>query len=136
MGRQVRVRIDDAAIIRIAGVFSKQAAERAAKTTAQRAARNVIAMGLVNTGALAASFRVRDVTTITLLPKFIVYSTEPTAKYPEFGRGPIVARPGKMLRFKPKGMSTFVFAKKVGPVQAYGFMKKAKQQLRPSDYAR
>jgi hypothetical protein len=131
-----KVKYDDAAILRITGVLSKKAAERAAEKTRKRARENVIAMGLVNTGKLKDSFEKKDVTTNTLLPTFLVYSTEPTAKFPEFGRRGFSAAPGKVLVFKPKGGSTFVFAKKVGPVKPYGFMKKAKQQLTVADFVR
>jgi hypothetical protein len=131
-----RVRINDAAVIRVVAPMTKRATKRAAEKTALRAARNVLVMGLVDSGELAQSFRVRELASAPLLSRFEVYSTAKHAKYPEFGRGPIDAKPGKFLVFKPKGAQSFVFAKHVGPVRAYGFMKKAKQQLRVSDFVR
>jgi hypothetical protein len=126
--------IDHAAVVTIVGGMTKEAVQRAADTTKGRARANVISMGLVNTGKLVNSFETRDVTLNPMKPKIEVYSTDKEAIYPEKGRGPIVAAPGKVLRFKPKGMVTFVFAKRVGPVRPYGFMRKAMLRLTRRDF--
>lgn len=55
----------------------------------------------------------------------------PYAKYVEKGRGPIVAGPGRVLRFKPKGSSGYIYRKRVGPAKAKPFIGPSVRQLRP-----
>jgi hypothetical protein len=122
------------AVIRFVSGAGREAVARAALTTMKRAQRNVIAMGLVETGELAASFRTRNVTTNIMKPTYRVLSLDLKAKYPEFGTRGSVAAPGRWLVFKPKGSTTFVFAKKTKPVRRYGFMRKARDQLTKKDF--
>lgn len=130
-----RTRIDRTAVVRIVGQkYSKAAAKRAALATRERAQRNVIVMGLVDSGQLAQSFRVKDVSTHPLKPSFRVGSTLERAKYPEFGTRGAMAPAGKMLRFQPKGSTMFIFRKRTGPVKAYGFMKAARKSIRKADF--
>lgn len=44
------------------------------------------------------------------------------ARYVHDGRGPIVPRRRRFLRFKPKGSNTFVYARRVGPQPANPFL--------------
>lgn len=47
----------------------------------------------------------------------------------EFGRGPVVARPGKMLRFEIGGQ--VLFRKRVGPAKAQRVLERGIQQAMP-----
>ena len=53
----------------------------------------------------------------------------PYASIVEDGRGPITARPGKVLRFKPKGSSKFIFRKRVGPARAKPFIEPTRRWI-------
>src|SRR5690348_105077 len=53
----------------------------------------------------------------------------PYGKYVEFGRGPIVARPGHFLRFTVGGR--VVYRKSVGPAAPRPFIRPAAARLRP-----
>lgn len=55
----------------------------------------------------------------------------PYARYVEEGRGPVVAGPGKVLRFVPKGSSTPIYRKRVGPARGRFMFRKALQRVRP-----
>ena len=126
--------VNHGAVARVVAEAGGMAVARAAAITMKRAQRNVIAMGLVETGELAASFRVRNVTTNILKPTFRVLSLDLKAKYPEFGTRGSTAAPGRWLVFKPKGSTTFVFAKKTKPIRRYGFMRKARDELTKKDF--
>lgn len=52
--------------------------------------------------------------------------------YQEFGTGPIVAGPGRVLAFQAGG--TFVFAKRTRGVPAVHFMRRAYELLREGDF--
>lgn len=54
-----------------------------------------------------------------------IYVDAPHGKFQEYGTSGSQARPNGMLRFKPKGSSTYVFAKRTGPVPATRFMHRA-----------
>lgn len=53
----------------------------------------------------------------------------PYARYVEEGRGPVVASPGKMLRFTVGGR--VLFRKRVGPARGRFMFRKALQRVRP-----
>lgn len=52
----------------------------------------------------------------------------PYARYVEFGRGPVVAASGKVLRFEIGGQ--VFYRKRVGPARAQPFMRPAADQVR------
>lgn len=49
----------------------------------------------------------------------------------EEGRGPVVASPGKVLRFIPKGSTTPVYRKRVGPARGHFMFRNAARRIRP-----
>ena len=55
----------------------------------------------------------------------------PYAPYVEEGRGPVVAGPGKVLRFVPKGSDRAIYRKRVGPAAGHWMFRKAERRLRP-----
>lgn len=54
--------------------------------------------------------------------------------YQERGTGPILARPGSVLVFKPKGSSVFIFRPRTRGVPAQHFMQKALNSLTIADF--
>jgi hypothetical protein len=65
-----------------------------------------------------------------------VFTRVPYAEFQEKGTGPIVAAPGGILRFKPKGMSAFIFRPRTKGVPALHFMRDVARSLRKSDFTR
>ena len=55
----------------------------------------------------------------------------PYAPYVEEGRGPVVAGPGKVLRFVPKGSDRAIYRKRVGPAAGRHMFRKAVVRIRP-----
>lgn len=53
------------------------------------------------------------------------------ARWVEFGRGPVYARPGGALKFQIKGRGPYLYRKSVGPAPARPFMRPSVARLRP-----
>jgi hypothetical protein len=135
MAETGRVVLNDRMVAEVIGGIAMRATLAAANTTIERIQSNIIADGLVNTGKLLHSFDVRKAASSSdLVPRLEVFSSAPYAMFPEKGTRGSVAAPGGVLRFQPKGASSFVFAKHTGPVRAYGFMARAVQAITSSDF--
>lgn len=128
-----RVKIDHGKLVAIVGAKTDAAAKRGAERGKLYAEQNVAAMGLVNTGRLLRSFRVRKIAGTDLIKKYRLESTDPKAKYPEFGTRGSNAKPGGVLVFKIGGKT--IFARHTRPIRPYGFMRLARQRLKPSDFS-
>lgn len=130
----VRIVIDESKITELAYVgFINRAALAAAKTVRDYARANLIMHKAVDTGKLIDSIEIQDRTR----GQFATYRIGPTvpyAKWVEDGRGPVYPKKAKALRFRPKGSSKYVFAKRVGPAKGIHFMRGAVQRLNDSDY--
>ena len=136
MAGQVKITIDEAAVVRVVGGAAAEAAARAAQVTMRRAQQNIRALGRVQTGQMVGTMSAWPEGGDGLRPAFRVGSAAEHTAYQEFGTRGSVARPGKFLVFKPKGSSAFVFAKKTRPVRPGRFMQNALEALQVSDYIR
>lgn len=131
---RVEITIDQGAIQRVAGQVSQRAAYRAASVTRDRARANFTRKGRTGTGKLNRSIAVRDRGITRHGRTYAVGSNLHYAKYQEYGtraHGPVRA---KFLRFKPKGSSTFVFAKWVRGIKPAHALRDAYRALRVSDF--
>lgn len=115
-----------------------QAADRAGVVTASRARVALTAANLINTGTLRNSIEHRTSSTgrgiVSRVGTDVGY-----ARYVHEGTtGPIYPRSARVLRFKPSGSSTFVFADSVRGTRETGrytpFLRTALDQLTTSDY--
>lgn len=126
----VRVVLDHQRINRYIAEVTDMSAKRAAEVTQRRAQQNAP----VDTGRLRDSIKVYKRTTA---PPMTTYDVGPTVEYglyQEKGTRGSVARPGGVLRFKPKGSGVFIFRKRTGPVRARHFMRDAYRRLTVKDY--
>lgn len=90
------------------------------------------AAGRIDSGILRNSIA----TETTLQAGTVVGRVEartPYAKIVHEGRGPVFPVRRRVLRFQPKGSSTFVFAREVGPVQAVPYLTDALRRLDITD---
>lgn len=133
MGRS-HVEIDQAKLAVILQRKTHELASHGADMAILRVKGNILGDGLVDTGRLLNSWRKREVSSGPLATRFEVYSTDPAAIYPEEGTRGATARPGGWLVFKPKGATTFVFAKHTRGIRAYHFLRRAKQSLTKKDF--
>lgn len=130
----VRLRIDHSRMESVVGGVTHDAVQQAAEISRDRYKANLRADDLINTGKLINSITTATVPRGALSPAVAVGSPLDYVKYPEFGtraHGPVRA---KALRFKPKGSSSFVFAKWVRGVKPYGFARRTLDQIRPNDF--
>lgn len=81
----------------------------------------------VKTGTLRRSIT-NTVTVSPMVTNVKVGTNVPYAKYVEFGRGPVHARPGGFLRFEIGGR--VIYARSVGPARAKPFLYRAFNALR------
>lgn len=110
--------------------YSYKSSRKAARAAGRRVRQNIVSSGRINTGRMLKSIRVEPAGNA----KWKVVSYVPYAKFQEWGtraHGPVTAN---ALRFKPKGSSTFVFAKRVRGVTAAHFFEKAMRSMNLDDW--
>lgn len=134
MPASYKVNIRRSDIERVAGTHITWAVNQAARVTAKRAKQNITQLGRIDTGAMRDSIKAEPQRGRTMNPSARVISPAPYSAFQEYGtraHGPVRA---KFLRFKPKGSSTFVFAKWVRGVTPGRFMQKALRALTTKDF--
>lgn len=133
--RNARVTLKPGGIAKVVGPMADQAAYRAAQKLRGRAMSNIRRLGRVNTGNMLKSLQVRRLNPGPgTLARYSVSSTAFYARFQEEGtraHGPVRA---KFLRFKPKGSSTYVFAKWVRGVKPGYFMRDAARAAKAEDF--
>lgn len=110
--------------------YSYKSSRKAARRAGQRVRANIVSSGRVHTGRMLKSVRVEPAGKA----RWKVVNYVPYAKFQEFGtraHGPVTAQ---FLRFKPKGATAFVFAKRVRGVTAARFFEKAMRSLTIKDW--
>lgn len=115
--------------------LSTKAVRNAAERTKLRVQANIARKGRINTGKMHDTIKVQKLkSSRPMRPRFIVVSHLKYTKYQEHGVKPFGPKRAKMLRFKPKGSSTFVFAKRVRGFPPGNFFKDAHKQIRIQDF--
>lgn len=141
----LNIRLNEAAVRRVVGGAIEAAVQQAADITAARAKRNIQAAGRIDSSAMY-----REMTTERSSAKskgdkvvYLVYTPVEYADYQEFGTGLygprgayIYPTKAKALRFRPKGATAFVFAKRVRGVRPAHFMRDAAKALSTKDFLR
>jgi hypothetical protein len=109
-----------------------KAVRRAAGVVRDRSRQNL--RQNVGTGRLIQSIRYEKEQASQRGITYLVGSDLDYAIYLEEGTRDHGPRTAKPLRFKPRGSSTFVFAKRVRGIAAIHYLKRALQSLGPSDF--
>lgn len=134
-GTRVTVNIDRAKVRMHVGRLTEASARRASEAVQRRARNNIRRAGRINTGAMLNSIEVTRLGTSTLLePKFRIGSDLQYARYQEHGIGPVYPVRAKVLRFKPKGSNTFVFARRTRGFEGAHFMRDAYRAITKQDF--
>lgn len=131
---QVRIRLRYPALANYTKEQMRAATLQAAQITRERARDNLRKAGRFDTGELDRTITIKDATDNPTYPRFAVGSPVKQAVFNEFGtraHGPVRA---KVLRFKPKGSSAYVFAKWVRGISAVRFMRNALKSLTVYDF--
>lgn len=112
------------------------AASRAAARTRDRAKSNLTAAGRIDTGALRQSIVAERVSNGSNYVTYRVGSPLDYARWQEEGvRGPIYPRHARVLRFKPKGSSRFIFRPRVSGFPGAHYLRDAFTALSSQDFA-
>ena len=131
----VRIRIDHPTMRAHVGKLSKTAVQRGATAAEERYRANIRATDRIDSGKMVNTVQQRDVPGRSVMqPAIAVGTPVPYVKFQEYGtraHGPVRA---KYLRFKPKGSSSFVFAKWVRGVRPARFAQNALDMMRPTDF--
>lgn len=112
-----------------------RAVEKAAGKTRDRAKGNIRSAGRIDTGALLNSIISKRVSSGGALLWYEIFSDLPYAIYQHNGvKGPIYPRRARVLRFKPKGSSEFIFRPSVSGFEGVPYLTDALNQLSVSDF--
>lgn len=110
--------------------YSYKSSRKAARAAGRKVRQNIVSSGRVNSGRMLKSIRVEPVGN----SKWRVVTYVPYAKYQEWGTRAHGPKTAQALRFKPKGSSSFVFAKRVRGVTAAHFFEKAMRSMGIADW--
>lgn len=130
----IKIDIDRGRTDRLTRGVTGDTAHAAAVIMQRRARKNIIRKGRVDTGRLRDSIEVKVDRQTNTEAMYSVGSSVPYARYQEEGIGPVYPRRAKVLRFKPKGSSTFVFAHRTRGFKGAFFMREAWRSLRTRDF--
>lgn len=108
---------------------------KAAGWVRDRAKMNLTAAGRIDTGALRQSIVSERYRNSTSRVTYLVGSELEYARWQEEGvRGPIYPRRARVLRFKPKGSSAFIFRPKVSGFSGAHYLRDALNELNMNDF--
>lgn len=135
---RVHIHLNHANITRVTsapGGEVDRAVARAAGVTRDRAKRNLTTDGSVDTGRLRQSVRYQRIPSSRGSVTYEVGTDVFYGEYLEEGTRDHGPRRARVLRFKPKGASGFVFARRVRGVRATRWLSRALSRLSASDYS-
>ena len=127
---RARFNIDERASRRHVERHADRTASRAAAVTQMRVKEGIAATDRIRTGSMLNSVHIREVGPA----HFEVRSDEFYAYWQEHGRGPVRPIRAKALRFQPKGLNAFVFAKYVRADPGGHFYRRALARLSRRDF--
>lgn len=133
---RVRVRLDRSALQRVVHDAADRAAANGAEAALRYARQELVQAGRVNTGNLLASLVKVKVEDTGWRVRYLVGSPLEYAIYQEKGVGPIKPMTAQVLRFKPKGSSSFVFAHSTKGFEGAHYMQKAVNRVKLRDFLR
>ena len=116
-------------------------ARRAAGRTRDRAKANLVAAGRIDTGRLLNSISARRTAEVGMGPSpsplattYAVGTPVFYAGFQEHGIGPVYPRKAKVLRFRPKGSSVFIFRPMTRGFPGAHYLRDAYRALTLKDY--
>lgn len=133
-GTHVTVRLDKTKVNSLLYQVTDKGARKAAERTRDRAKAGIVAAGRVDTGRMLNGIRVTKGSTTPTRTEYRVGTSVPYAGYQEEGIGPVVARRGGVLRFRPKGSSVFIFRPRTRGFPGAHFMRNAYRSLSLRDF--
>lgn len=130
-----RVRVDLAGVSRAVGADIDAATRRAAERARDRVRGNITKAGRSNSGTMARTIYVQQMSHAPLSPSYEVGSDLHYALYQEEGvPGPITPKRAKVLRFKPRGSSVYVFARETKGFAGIHMFRRALDAVKVADF--
>ena len=134
---KVNYQTDRRAVQIVVGGFTRKAAVAGAENFKKRVQANITASNRIDTGKMLANWDIVQMPAKGQAAyRFKVVSRQPYTIFQEKGTRGSVAKPGKWLRFKPKGSNVFIFRKRTGPVPPAYFVRNAVRSMTVRDFFR
>lgn len=130
----VRVVLDQSRLAPFLAEKSKASAYSAGKAVERRARLNLIALGRVRTGRMLRSYYTEIEASTGAGSSVRVGNSHPAYQWQENGRGWVYPRRARLLRFRPKGVAGYVYARKVRPVRPGRMLARAFAELTVNDF--
>ena len=128
--------IDSRAVGALLADVSNAASQRAAYRVRDRAKANLTSASRVNTGKLRDSIKATRTMQTPTVSTWSVGTDLFYAGWQEYGRGPVRPIRAKVLRFRPRGSSVFIFRPYVGPAEGVHYLRRAYQATTIQDFIR
>ena len=128
--------LDSRAIGSLLSDVSNAASQRAAYRVRDRAKANLTSASRVNTGKLRDSIKATRTMQTPTVSTWSVGTDLFYAGWQEYGRGPVRPIRAKVLRFRPKGSSTFIFRPYAGPAAGAYYQRDAYTATTIQDFIR
>ena len=128
--------IDSRAVGALLSDVTNAASQRAAYRVRDRAKQNLTAAGRVNTGKLRDSIKATRTMQTPTVSTWSVGTDLFYAGWQEYGRGPVRPVKAKVLRWRPKGSSTFIFRPYAGPAAGAHYLRDAYRTTTVQDFIR
>lgn len=129
-----RYHINNPALQRLKITAAGEASQWAARKTRNRVRHEIRKAGRIDTGKMHNSITVSEARRSGNRVTHNVGSALPYTIYQNEGIGPVYPVRAKVLRFKPKGSSQYVFARRTKGFKGAKFYQKALAHLRAQDY--
>lgn len=131
---RVQVTLSPRSMRKLGDDVTSELARKAALTTKARLQGYIRAQGRVRTGAMVRSIRTSPRRSGPNRTSYSVTSGLLYTKWQNDGIGLVVARPGGVLRFKPKGSNVFIFRPRTKGFTGGHFFEKAQNAIRLTDF--
>jgi hypothetical protein len=128
------VRIDSAKLQAQLHVIANKSAKKAAEAYRTKLREEILQSGRVETGEMMQNIEIRPGTPGPHSERWKVIPKSKHFRFQNDGTRGTSARPGQVLRFKPKGATAFIFRASTGPIRAANFMRKAARRMTAKDF--
>lgn len=133
-GAKVKVNIHRGQVVSVVGPIAERAAYKAAQKGRGYIISEIRAAGRVKTGRMIQGMQVRTISSTDLIRRYEVSSSAHYTIFQNNGTRAHGPRTKQVMRFIPKGGSTYVYAKWVRGIEGAHFFEKGTARLRASDF--
>lgn len=133
-GSYVKIKLDEKLLNPFLVDVTNTSAKRAAQRARDRARENITRAGRVDTGRMRDSIRIHVTRTDPKGSEYTIGSEVPYTSFQEEGIGPVYPVRARVLRFKPKGSSVFIFRPRTKGFLGAHFLRDALRSVTLRDF--